>query len=84
MAVKEINPQEAHDLLKAGTGWVYIDVRTVTEFSAGHPDGAVNIPVAIPDPARGMALNESFTQVVQAHPILSWRLRKLFIVISPS
>ena len=67
MAVKEINPQEAHDLLKAGTGWVYIDVRTVAEFSAGHPESAVNIPVAIPDPGRGMALNENFTQVVQAH-----------------
>jgi len=67
MAIKEINPQEAYDLLRTGKGCVYIDVRTVGEFSSGHPEGAVNIPIAVPDPARGMALNENFTHVVQAH-----------------
>ncbi|HEX9880663.1 MAG TPA: rhodanese-like domain-containing protein [Candidatus Binatia bacterium] len=67
MAIKEIHPKEAYELLKAGSGCVYIDVRTVSEFEAGHPEGAVNIPVALPDPARGMILNQSFTQVVGAH-----------------
>jgi rhodanese-related sulfurtransferase len=26
-------------------GWTYVDVRTEAEFVAGHPTGAVNIPV---------------------------------------
>ena len=67
MAVKEITPKEAYDLLTAEPDCVYIDVRTVREFSAGHPRGAVNIPVAFPDPARGMVMNKGFTSVVEAH-----------------
>lgn len=65
MAIKEITPQEAHDLLNADTTAVYIDVRTAQEFANGHPAGAVNIPVAFADPARGMVLNENFVSVVE-------------------
>jgi len=65
MAVKEITPQEAHDTLKADASAVYIDVRTEREFANGHPAGAVNIPVAFPDPARGMVLNPDFVSVVE-------------------
>ena len=46
---------------------VYIDVRTEREFANGHPQGAVNIPVAFPDPARGMVVNENFVRIVQAN-----------------
>lgn len=67
MATKEITPQEAHDLLQKEPDCVYIDVRTVREFSAGHPQGAVNIPVAFPDPAQGMVMNQDFVRVVEAH-----------------
>jgi len=67
MAVKEITPREAHDILKADASVVYIDVRTEREFATGHPAGAVNIPVAFPDPARGMMANEDFVKVVQAN-----------------
>ncbi|MCZ6872514.1 MAG: rhodanese-like domain-containing protein [bacterium] len=67
MAIKEITPQEAYDLLAREEGVLYIDVRTETEFSAGHPDGAVNIPVALSDPAQGMALNPAFVRVIQVH-----------------
>ena len=67
MPIKEITPEEAHDMLEKDPGCVYIDVRTVAEFSSGHPEGAVNIPVVFPDPARGMALNEEFVRVVEAH-----------------
>ena len=45
----------------------YIDVRTEREFAAGHPQGAVNIPVAFPDPARGMVMNADFVKVVEAN-----------------
>lgn len=67
MAIKEITPQEAHDLLAKEPNCVYIDVCTVREFSAGHPQGAVNIPIAFPDPARGMVVNQDFVGVVEAH-----------------
>jgi len=67
MAVKEITPQQAHDLLAAHSDVVYIDVRTDREFANGHPQGAVNIPVAFPDPARGMVVNENFVRVVEAN-----------------
>ena len=65
MAVKEITPQQAHDILTADTADVYIDVRTEREFANGHPAGAVNIPVAFPDPARGMIANPDFASVVE-------------------
>ncbi|MBI4526678.1 MAG: rhodanese-like domain-containing protein [Deltaproteobacteria bacterium] len=67
MAIKEITPQEAHDLLQKHPDCVYIDVRTVREFLAGHPNPAVNIPLALPDPAQGMSLNEDFVRVVESH-----------------
>ena len=67
MAIKQITPKEAYELLEKEPDCVYIDVRTVPEFAAGHPKGAVNIPVAIRDPARGMALNEDFVRVVEGH-----------------
>lgn len=67
MAIKEVTPQQAHDTLQSATGAVYIDVRTEGEFAAGHPQGAVNIPVAFPDPARGMVMNADFVKVVEEH-----------------
>ncbi len=67
MAIKEITPQEAHDLLQKEMGSIYIDVRTVGEFSAGHPQGAINVPVAFPEPGQGMRLNDDFVKVVEAH-----------------
>ena len=67
MAAKEITPQQAHDILNTDTSVVYIDVRTEREFANGHPQGAVNIPVAFPDPARGMMMNTDFVKVVEAN-----------------
>ena len=67
MAIKEIEPQQAHDFLQANPDAVYIDVRAEGEFANGHPAGAVNIPVAFPDPARGMVMNADFVKVVGAN-----------------
>jgi rhodanese-related sulfurtransferase len=67
MAIKEITPRQAHDILSADATVVYIDVRTEREFANGHPAGAVNIPVALPDPARGMVANAEFVKVVEAN-----------------
>lgn len=65
MAVKEITPERAHEILIANTNAVYVDVRSPQEFANGHPAGAVNIPVAFADPARGMVLNPDFVSVVE-------------------
>ncbi len=67
MAIKGITPQEAHELLQKEPNCVYIDVRTVREFAAGHPQGALNVPVAFPDPAQGMVMNQDFMSVVEAN-----------------
>ena len=67
MTVKEVTPEQAYDVLQKEAGSVYIDVRTEREFAAGHPQGAVNIPVAFPDPARGMVMNADFVKVVEAN-----------------
>jgi rhodanese-related sulfurtransferase len=67
MAIKEITPEQAHDILTKDPSVVYIDVRTEREFANGHPLGAVNIPVAFPDPARGMVRNEDFVRIVEAN-----------------
>ena len=67
MAVKEVTPQQAHDTLQSDVGTVYIDVRTEREVAAGHPQGAVNIPVAFPDPPRGLVMNADFVKVVESN-----------------
>jgi rhodanese-related sulfurtransferase len=67
MAIKEITPQQAHEILQKGADTVYIDVRTEREFTAGHPQGAVNVPVAFPDPGRGMVMNPDFVKIVESH-----------------
>lgn len=44
MAVRRVSPAEANVLLEQ-EGYVYLDVRSVPEFEAGHPAGAYNIPL---------------------------------------
>ncbi len=65
--MKEISPREAYDTLQQDGQAVYIDVRTVEEFTDGHPEGAVNIPIAVHDPAQGMVYNQDFVEVVASH-----------------
>ena len=65
---EEITPQEANHLLSESQGYCYLDVRTVEEFQAGHPVGAVNVPVVERDIATGgMTPNPDFLRVVQAN-----------------
>lgn len=58
-----ISPQEAS--AKLAEGWTYVDVRTVEEFEAGHPPGAVNVPIALAAPGRMMP-NPDFLPVMTA------------------
>lgn len=40
-----VTPKEASELLSSPTPPKYLDVRTPTEYSAGHAPGALNVPV---------------------------------------
>ncbi|MDZ4774331.1 MAG: rhodanese-like domain-containing protein [Planctomycetota bacterium] len=56
-------PAEAKALVDSNQGWTYLDVRSVDEFSGGHPVGAWNIPVLHRGP-MGMTPNADFVAVV--------------------
>jgi rhodanese-related sulfurtransferase len=59
-----IGPAESLTLMREREH-VYVDVRTVPEFDAGHPEGAYNIPWREPD-TRGMRDNPDFLRVAVA------------------
>jgi rhodanese-related sulfurtransferase len=62
-APNRISPQEASARMKEG--WTYVDVRTAQEFEAGHPPGAVNVPVMLAG-GGGMVQNPDFVPVMSA------------------
>ena len=64
--MKELSPLEAYDLMKADPEYIYLDVRSVPEFEAGHPARAINIPLLNFEPGAGMTPNQDFTDVVDA------------------
>jgi rhodanese-related sulfurtransferase len=59
---KSVSPAEARELLDAG--YTYLDVRSEAEFEAGHPAGALNVPLSVPAPG-GVAPNPEFLEVVE-------------------
>ncbi|MEO8500286.1 MAG: rhodanese-like domain-containing protein [Vicinamibacteria bacterium] len=59
--MKRISPEEAAAMME--TGYVYLDVRSVPEFEAGHPRGAYNIPLMHPGKS-GMVPNSRFMEEV--------------------
>ena len=61
--VKRVSPQEAKDLIDQ-QGYVYVDVRSIPEFDAGHPTDAYNVPLNHMGPA-GMAANPEFMAVME-------------------
>src|SRR5262249_48504322 len=68
MAIRQVTPAEAARALATTPHAVYLDVRTVEEFDAGHPAGARNVPVLVRDPATGRPRpNPEFLAVVQRH-----------------
>lgn len=62
--IRRVSPAEAHARMTED-GYVYVDVRSVPEFEAGHPEGAFNVPWAHVGPS-GMEPNPHFVEVVQA------------------
>lgn len=63
--MKELNAQEAYELMQSDPEYIYLDVRSVPEFEAGHPPGAINIPIMHFAPGTGMSPNQDFTTVVE-------------------
>lgn len=45
MEIRQTTPSDAYETLQADPTAVYLDVRTPEEFAAGHPEGAINVPV---------------------------------------
>jgi rhodanese-related sulfurtransferase len=64
--MKEISPKEAYDLMQSDPECIYLDVRSVPEFEAGHAAGALNIPLLHFTPGAGMSPNPDFNTVVDA------------------
>ena len=62
-APTRISPKEASD--KLADGWTYVDVRTTQEFEAGHPAGALNVPLMMAG-GGGMTPNPDFMRVFTA------------------
>jgi len=63
MPVKRVSPEAARELIEK-EGYVYVDVRSIPEFEAGHPEGAYNVPLAHMGP-QGMAPNVEFLSVME-------------------
>ena len=67
MGTKNIDPEQAKDILDSDSNAVYIDVRTEQEFMNGRVPKSVNIPVVWPDPStRQMKQNPDFVKTVSA------------------
>lgn len=69
--LKRLSPREAAELVQQG--WTYLDVRSSAEFEAGHPAGAVHLPLMERGPA-GMVPNPSFLDEVKARFPLDARI----------
>lgn len=75
MPIVQTIPQEAFEILEADSEAIYVDVRSVPEFTAEHPAGAINIPLLHKTP-YGMEPNPDFHRV--ATTVLS-REKKLVV-----
>jgi rhodanese-related sulfurtransferase len=64
MAIRQIDPEEAHGLM--ADGHVYLDVRSTAEFARGHATGALNVPLLEHDRSGALAPNPDFLAVCLA------------------
>ncbi|MCA9613601.1 MAG: rhodanese-like domain-containing protein [Myxococcales bacterium] len=64
MSIERITPEEALVLME-DEGFFYVDVRSVPEFEAGHPEGAYNVPWQHRG-ATGLEANPEFLAVMEA------------------
>jgi rhodanese-related sulfurtransferase len=64
VSLKRVSPEEAQRMME-DEGYVYLDVRSIPEFEAGHPKGAYNVPL-LHMAAGGMQPNDRFMDEVRA------------------
>ena len=64
MPINQVEPPQAHEILKSNPDAIYLDVRTEAEFAQGHPAGAINVPVVFIKGPGQMELNGEFADVV--------------------
>ena len=67
MAVKNLTPAQANDMMRQNAQIVYLDVRTVQEFTVGHPQGGINIPAFFFSAPGQPSPNPEFLRVVEAN-----------------
>ncbi len=65
MQINHVSPNDAHTALAEDKGAVYLDVRTEGEFLRGHPEGAINVPVAFANPGGGLQPNPQFVELIE-------------------
>ena len=66
MPVSNLSVTDAHLAQRAGA--TYVDVRSCLEFEAGHPAGALNVPLLEVDEDTGQLMpNPDFVRVMQAN-----------------
>ncbi len=67
MSHQEMTADQVKPLLDGDEGYIYVDVRSTTEFKQGHADGAHNVPLAEVNPESGvMEPNAEFESVMLA------------------
>src|SRR5260370_18608580 len=65
MPINQAVAAEAYETVKKNAGALYLDVRTEGEFAAGHPEGAINIPVVFIKGPGQMQLNPEFVEIAE-------------------
>jgi rhodanese-related sulfurtransferase len=67
MSIQQLTPPEAHTAMQAAPDAVFLDVRSQGEFVAGHPAGALNVPIVFFDMDSGTREpNLDFVGIVEA------------------
>jgi len=64
--MRNLTPPESHALLQQHPDAVFVDVRSRAEFAAGHPAGAINVPISEPDAFGQMSPNPVFVPAMKA------------------
>ncbi len=66
MPIQQINPEQAKKILDENQDALYVDVRSVREFTQGHAEGAINIPLLDHNEDGQMTSNPDFLAVMEA------------------
>ena len=66
MPIQQITPSDAQKILQEDPNSIYVDVRSIPEFTQGHPEGAINIPL-LHSQAGQMLPNPDFATVAASN-----------------